>query len=76
MTDDDACDYFENCIIFKKFKSEGGKNIWIRSYCKGPKMEQCARRILTKEGKPHPITLLPNGKHLATLAFEEEDEEI
>lgn len=70
------CVYLEKCPIFKKFRSEGLANVWISTYCQGHKMEQCERRILTKKGIPHPITLLPNGKHLAALAFDSDEEEI
>lgn len=70
------CEYLEKCPIFKKFKSEGLANVWIQNYCQGDKMEQCERRIQTKAGIPHPITLLPNGKHLASLAYESDDEEL
>ena len=70
------CEYLDKCPIFRKFKSEGLANIWISNYCQGDKMEKCERRVLTKKGVAHPITLLPNGRHLASLAFDSDDEEI
>lgn len=70
------CEYLEKCPIFKKFRSEGLANIWISTYCRGEKMDVCERRVLTKKGVPHPVTLLPNGKHLASLAFGDDDEDV
>jgi len=61
------CEYLLNCAIFKRFRTEGSKSIWISFYCKGAKQEKCARKIMKKTGKEPPITLLPSGKHFSDL---------
>jgi len=55
------CEYFRDCPIFEKFSLESTKNVYIILYCKGSKMEECARRKLRKEGKEVPLNLLPDG---------------
>jgi len=62
------CKYVNTCPIFARFKSEGAKNFWISLYCTGSKQERCERFKLREWGKDVPITLLPNGKHLESLA--------
>ncbi len=61
------CEYLAKCPIFAKFYTEGLKNIFIGSYCKGTKQEDCARKKLKKTGQEVPPTLLPNGEHLGSL---------
>jgi hypothetical protein len=64
------CEFKANCPIFAKFSSTGSRDFWIHLYCQGVDQEHCARKVLRKEGRPVPITLLPNGKHLPELAAE------
>ena len=61
------CEFLEKCPIFAKFKIEDLKNYWIHMYCKGTKQDDCSRKILRKQGKEVPKTLLPNGQHLEAL---------
>lgn len=62
------CEFVVACPIFARFKSENMKNFWIRIYCRGTKTEQCERKKRRLAGLPVPITMLPNGTHLETLA--------
>jgi len=62
------CPYLDDCPIFAKFSSEGLANIWISGYCKKDGGRNCERKKLRDAGKEVPITLLPNGTHLASLA--------
>ena len=61
------CDFLDTCPIFAKFKIEDLKNYWISMYCKGNKQEECARKILRKQGEEVPKSMLPNGQHLQAL---------
>jgi len=62
------CEYLPSCPIFARFKADSTKNFWIEVYCRGSKQRECARRKLREAGKEVPLTLLPNGTHLPTLA--------
>lgn len=62
------CPYLDACPIFAKFSSEGMANIWIGGYCKKKEGGDCERKNLKDAGKEVPITLLPNGEHLQSLA--------
>jgi hypothetical protein len=61
------CEHLKNCPIFEKCKTGLIENIFGELYCKGPKMDQCARKKLKKEGKNVPINLLPNGEYIDSL---------
>jgi len=49
---------------------EPALKLWKQHYCEG-NFEKCARYVLSKEGKPVPLTLLPNGKQLAPRSKDE-----
>lgn len=61
------CEYLDKCPIFAKFKIEDLKNYWIFMYCKGAKQDECSRKVLRKQGKEVPQTMLPNGQLLEAL---------
>lgn len=61
------CEYLDKCPIFAKFKIEDLKNYWVSMYCKGKKQDECARKVLRKQDKEVPKTLLPNGQILEAL---------
>jgi hypothetical protein len=63
------CEYLEECsrAVFSQLLSENAKEFWIRTCCKSPKQDNCARRALKKAGEPVPTTLLPNGKYVDIL---------
>ncbi len=62
------CEYLATCPIFAKFKNEGLRSMWIALYCQGTKQQECERKRLKKGGREVPMTLLPNGTHLKSLA--------
>jgi len=67
---DSDCQFTPKCPIFNKFKNEVVREFWTRQYCSREGGSRCARKKLRDEGKgPEevPITLLPNGMHLADL---------
>lgn len=51
------------CPMFKHFKLEATKQVFIIQYCRGD-YESCARKKLRDSGKPVPEMLLPNGRTL------------
>jgi len=62
--------------MFNKFRNEVVKDFWISHYCQRDAGSRCARKRLRDKGKSPaevPITLLPNGMHLAELQDVEED---
>jgi len=66
----DKCQFVSKCPIFGRFKHEGVKQYWIRSFCHRDSGERCARKKLRDSGatpQEVPITLLPNGMHLPEL---------
>ncbi len=58
------CEYLENCPIFARFRLQGSKNYWIEMYCAGARQNQCARKVLRKQGIQPSLTLLPSGQDL------------
>ncbi len=61
------CEFLAGCPIFNRFKIEGVRNTWIVLYCRGPKWEQCERRIRRLRGETVPPLLLPNGDYLPQI---------
>lgn len=55
------CEFIAKCPVFEKCTTGALKNVFITNYCKGYKMEKCARRVLKLSGKEIPENLLPNG---------------
>ncbi len=71
-----ACEFKEKCPIFKRFRHEGIKNLWISRYC-DTGGDNCKRKELRTSGKGAlevPVSLLPNGRYLDILeVFGEND---
>ena len=57
------CTHAHNCSLFPLFKLESTNAVWRTFYCFGD-FTRCARYQVAAEGKPMPLTLLPNGKWL------------
>ena len=64
-----GCEYWEECsrTLFAKLQYDSLRAFWINIFCSGPKREQCARKLLLREGKQVSDTLLPNGKRTDPL---------
>lgn len=58
-----ACSRKDNCELFPLISINGALKIWQSFYCDG-NYHTCVRYQLGLEGKPIPISLLPNGKNL------------
>jgi hypothetical protein len=67
MTDFKECEFLATCPIFSLSCSEGVESFWLACYCKIA-CERCERRKLQLEGQEVPVTLLPDGTHLESLA--------
>ncbi len=61
------CEFLATCPVFAKCTTGAIKEVFNIKYCKGSQLENCERRKLKKAGSEVPATLLPNGKHLASL---------
>jgi hypothetical protein len=59
---EDSCEFLKTCPIFEKSKMGAVTGAFIFLYCEGPKMADCERRKLKKEGQEVPLSLLPNGE--------------
>ncbi len=57
------CPHIPTCELFPRFGLQSSLKVWKTYYCEG-RYEPCARYVRALEGKPVPITLLPNGKEL------------
>ena len=56
-----ACSHTTNCQLYAQFAADASLKLWKQHFCEGG-FEKCARYQLALEGKPVPLTLLPNGK--------------
>lgn len=56
-----TCSHTTNCQLYAQFAADASLKLWKQHYCEGM-FDQCARYKLALEGKPVPLTLLPNGK--------------
>ncbi len=58
------CPHITGCALFPRFKSTPVLNVWQTYYCCA-RFESCVRFKLAAQGRPVPVTLLPNGKEMA-----------
>jgi len=59
------CDLLGNCGFFQRYQDtlDLACRGFIKTYCKGPKMEECKRKEFRKtNGTPPPIEMLPSGQ--------------
>lgn len=56
------CPYLAGCPMFKYFKLEATKQVFIIQYCRGYP-DECERKKMRESGKPVPEKLLPDGKY-------------
>jgi hypothetical protein len=58
-----TCSHSTDCELYVQFAADPALNLWKKHYCEG-NFSVCSRYKLAQEGKPVPLTLLPNGKVL------------
>ena len=65
-----SCSHSSSCELYPLMAMEPALKLWKQHYCEG-NFEKCARYVLSTEGRPVPLTLLPNGKQLAPRSKDE-----
>lgn len=58
-----SCSHAASCPLFAQFAMEPSLKVWKQHFCEGA-FKTCVRFQNSLQGKPVPITLLPNGKML------------
>jgi hypothetical protein len=58
-----ACPFIQNCQLYPLFRLRASMKTWQIRYCES-EYTTCERFRLSKEGKPVPPELLPNGMSL------------
>ena len=58
-----VCTHIKTCALFPQLSLNSALKVWQVFYCEGH-FDRCSRYQLACEGKPVPITLLPNGKNM------------
>lgn len=58
-----SCEHTASCAMYALFKHSGTLAVWQINYCSGD-YKRCARYMLSVEGKPVPLDLMPNGARL------------
>ena len=66
-----TCSNHASCQLFPQFAMDPSLKIWQQHFCEG-KYKSCVRYQNSVEGKPVPLTLLPNGKVLHKVRNKEE----
>jgi len=60
-----ACPHSSTCPLFEKFTQNSLLEFWKDRYCNvDDRWPNCARYELSEQGKPVPLTLMPNGSEL------------
>ncbi len=59
----EKCPRLEMCSMFKLFRHEATKTIFIRQYCEGD-FKKCIRKQKKDTGREVPDNLMPNGEYL------------
>jgi hypothetical protein len=65
-----ACSHATNCQLYAQFAADASLKLWKQHFCEGG-FQKCARYQLALEGKPVPLTLLPNGKMVERRSTEQ-----
>lgn len=63
MSEKTICPHAEGCELFPQFSLKAALKLWQIHYCEG-RYESCERYKLSQQGKPVPVTLLPDGTSL------------
>jgi ankyrin repeat protein len=60
-----TCSHASNCELYVQFAADPSITLWKTHFCDRD-FKRCARYALSVQGKPVPLTLLPNGKQIET----------
>lgn len=63
------CSHATHCELYVQFAADPSIKLWKTHFCDS-NFERCARYLLSLQGKPVPLTLLPNGKEIETTMSE------
>lgn len=66
-----ACSHTTSCELYVQFAADPSIQLWKTHYCDSD-YKRCARYALSLQGKAVPLTLLPNGKQIATAMSDED----
>ncbi len=58
------CTHMKSCELFPIFTQSQMLKVWQTKYCEDA-YTTCRRFVLSSQGEPVPINLLPNGKQLS-----------
>ncbi len=61
-----SCPNKASCEMFPQLTLNSALKVWQTFYCDG-KYEECVRYVRSLEGRPVPVTLLPNGKNMEAV---------
>jgi len=66
-----ACSHASTCDLYVQFAADPSIKVWKTHFCDSD-FKRCARFELSLQGKPVPLTLLPNGKQINTAMSDED----
>ncbi len=66
-----SCSHASSCELYVQFAADPSIKLWKTHYCDSD-YKRCARFALSLQGKPVPLTLLPNGKQIETTMSDED----
>ena len=58
-----TCSHASNCELYVQFAADPSITLWKTHFCDS-NFKRCARYALAVQGRPVPLTLLPNGKEI------------
>lgn len=66
-----TCSHTSSCELYVQFAADPSIALWKSHFCDSD-YKRCARFELALQGKPVPLTLLPNGKQIETAMSDED----
>lgn len=66
-----TCSHASSCELYVQFAADPSIALWKAHFCDSD-FKRCARFELSLQGKPVPLTLLPNGKQIETAMSDED----
>ena len=61
-----GCKHMATCELYPHIKIQAALQLWKQHYCESD-FTTCARYLLSAQGRPVPLTLLPSGKLLRAI---------